>query len=63
MNGDFFFFSLGKYYDYKIKIGELWKHVLSKCHGINAEALAMSIRISKEREKKVASPGAPLDAV
>lgn len=63
VDGDFFFFSLGKYSDYKVEISELWKNILSKCHGVNAEALAMSVRISKEREKRESSPGVSLDEV
>ena len=51
VSGDFFFFSLGNYSSYSISISEIWKNILSKCGGVNAEAIAMSVRISKEQKK------------
>jgi len=49
VDGDFFFRTLGKYRDYTLNIGELWVHIRNRLGGIFAEALAMSIRISKEQ--------------
>ena len=51
VDGDFFFFSLGNYSGFSVPIGDLWRNILSKCGGVNAEALAMSVRISKEQTR------------
>jgi len=48
LDGDFFFFSLGKYNEYEISIDEIWRNIKSKCYGVFAEAKSMSMRISKE---------------
>ena len=52
VDGIFFSKVLGKYSDYSIEISNLWECIRNKCFGINAEALAMSVRISKEREQR-----------
>lgn len=58
VDGMFFFKILGRYKDYSININELWGHIRNRIGGIFAEALAMSIRISKEQTHLGASePG------
>lgn len=49
INGDFLFFSLGRYSNYNIEIKEIWKQILSKCGHVHESALAESVRISKEQ--------------
>jgi len=49
VGGEFFFKILGRYKDYNVDIGELWEHIRIRCGGVWAEALAMSVRISKEQ--------------
>jgi len=63
VDGDFFFKTLGRYKDFTVNIGELWMQVRNKCFDVFPEALAMSLRISKEREKREHSPGASLDEI
>jgi len=51
VNGNFFQQTLGKYQNYEVPIAELWKQIRSKTHGIGAEALSQSIRMSKEQTR------------
>jgi len=49
VTGEFFSFALGTYHNYEVSIDELWKQIRSKTDGVGAEALAQSIRMSKEQ--------------
>lgn len=56
VNGTFFFKSLGPAYKkYTVEIKELWEQIRSKINGIDPEALAMSVRISKEQKSSKGS--------
>jgi len=49
VDGEFLFSKLGRYKSYSVPINEMWEHVRDACGGVMAEALTMSIRISKEQ--------------
>lgn len=63
VDGDFFFFSLGRYKELTVDIDELWKQIKSKTHQVEAEALTQSLRISREQPKKEKAIGADLSRV